>query len=459
MKRKLNEVLIQWKDDPRRKPLVLRGARQVGKSWLVRNFADAHMHNLLEINFEQQPNAADLFSDQMPEKIVSRLELFARQEVIPGKTLLFLDEIQAAPQVFACLRYFYEQLPALHVVAAGSLLEFALGETHFPMPVGRIEYLHMGPMSYEEFLAATDRTQLANFLATYQIGEELPGTIHDHYMKAFREYLVVGGMPEAVQSYVDTSSFLKCDQVKQSILSTYQEDFGKYGSRINLERLQQVFQKIPQQVGGKMTYSRIDRNAQARDLRAAMRLLCKARVMYPVHHSHANGVPLGAEIDERKFKALFLDVGLLCRSCGLSLLDFEEAEDILLVNAGAVCEQFIGQHLLYSRAFYEEPELHYWSRDKRQSSAEVDYLFTIGRHLVPTEVKAGKTGRLKSLHVFLKEKKLSFGLRFNADLPSLLDDQASLTNGDYLSYRLLSLPLYMVGQARRLCRDSIGGAN
>lgn len=451
MRRSAIDYLAAWKENPRRKPLVLRGARQVGKSWLARRFSETCMGNLVEINFEQTPKVSHLFSDQSPEKIVSRLELHSGQEISPGQTLLFLDEVQAAPEVFACLRYFHELMPSLHVVAAGSLLEFVLQKHEFSMPVGRIEYLHLGPASYEEYLMASGREHLADFLGTYRVGDELPVSVHEQFMEALREYLVVGGMPEAVQTFVDSSSFLECDKVKQSILSTYQDDFSKYGSRVNVSRIQQVYQRLPHLVGGKFKYSHVDRGAQARDVAAALQLLCLARVACKIHHSSSNGVPLGAEIDERKFKTLFLDVGLLCRSCGLSLLDFEQAGDIMLVNAGAVCEQFIGQHLLYSRDFFEEPELHYWSREKRQSSAEVDYVLSLGNRVIPVEVKAGKTGRLKSLHAFMREKKQSFGLRFNADMPSLLEDTAELPGGERLDYRVLSLPLYMVGQARRLC--------
>ena len=450
MKRLAMNYLASWKDSPRRKPLVIRGARQVGKSYLAEQLAAHHLGSLVEVNFERTPEAGALFADKTPERILSRLELHSGCKITPGQTLLFLDEIQAAPEVFACLRYFHERMPSLHVMAAGSLLEFVLSDHTFSMPVGRIEYLHLGPVTYEEYLAASGRAHLAEFLEQYAVGDELPLPVHGQFMDALREYLVVGGMPEAVQAFVDSSSFLECDKVKQAILSTYRDDFSKYGDRVNVQRLQQVFQRLPQLVGAKFKHSHVDREAQARDIGKGLRLLCLARVAYKVHHSSANGVPLAAEIDARKFKALFLDVGLLCRACGLSLLEFEKADDIMLVNSGAVCEQFIGQHLLYSRQFFEEPELYYWSREKRQSSAEVDYVVSLGNQIVPIEVKAGTTGRLKSLHAFMLEKHRSFGLRFNTNVPSLLETAARLPNGEQLDYRLLSLPLYMVGQARRL---------
>jgi len=453
MERFAIEYLRTWKESPRRKPLVMRGARQVGKSYLARALAKQHFSNLLEINFEETPDVADLFADKSPDKIVPRLELQTGCRAVPGETLIFLDEVQAAPEVFASLRFFHEKMPGMHIIAAGSLLEFILEDHDFSMPVGRIEYLHLGPAVFEEFLLATNRSHLTEFIRQYQIGHEVPLPVHNRLMKAIREFFVVGGMPEAVQGFADTGSLLECDRVKQSILSTYGDDFSKYGRHVNTRRLQRIFQRLPHLVGGKFKHSHINRDEPARDIGQALHLLCLARIANKVHHTASNGIPLGAEIDERKFKTLFLDVGLMNRACGLSILDFEKGQDIMLVNSGAVCEQFIGQHLLYSGEFFEEPQLHYWSREKRQSSAEVDYTISVGPRIIPVEVKAGKSGRLKSLHMFLKEKERSFGLRFNADQPSYLETTDLLPTGDSVTYQLLSLPLYLVGQIRRLCRE------
>lgn len=423
----------------------------MGKSYLVRELARRHFGHLVEINFESSPEMARLFDSKSPDQIVPRIEVQMGAKIVSGQTLLFLDEVQAAPEVLASLRYFYEQMPALHVMAAGSLLEFVLRDHDFSMPVGRIEYLHLGPMTFEEFLAAVGRSHLSEFLGTYAPGDEIPAALHEQLLRLLREFLVIGGMPEAIQAYVDTGTFLDCDKAKQSILSTYADDFSKYGRQVNTQRVQRVFQRLPHLVGAKFKHSQVDREVQARDIGKALSLLCLARIGYKVHHASCNGVPLGAEIDERRFKVLFLDVGLLCKACGLSLLEFEDADDLMLVNSGAVCEQFVGQHLLYSRQFFEDPELHYWSREKRQSSAEVDYVVSVGPRIVPIEVKAGKSGRLKSLHLFLREKARAFGVRLNTGLPSLLDTEAVLPSGTALPYRLLSLPLYLVGQTRRLC--------
>ncbi|MFH1708063.1 MAG: ATP-binding protein [Planctomycetota bacterium] len=447
--------LSEWKAKISRKPLVIRGARQVGKSFLVRMFAQKPFENLIEINVERDRDAASLFASHDPASILPLLAARYGQPIKPGGTLLFLDEIQAAPELLAGLRYFHEHLPALHVIAAGSLLDFALADHRYAMPVGRIEYLHLGPMSFEEFLLARDRAALRDFLAGYTIGGELPEAIHAEGMRLVREFLVAGGMPASVVALGGPGGSRESEAERQSILSTFREDFNKYAGRADVRRIEKVFAKIPLLAGRKFMYSGVDREDRSRDLGRALELLCMARVAHRVRHTAANGLPMGAEADDRAFKVLFMDVGLMVRSSGLGVLDFEPAADPMLVNAGAVAEQFIGQHLLHAGEPYDEPDLHCWMRPKSQSSAEVDYLIAVGGTIVPVEVKAGRTGTLKSLHVFLREKRHDFGLRFNADRPSLLDAETSLADGGNRPFRLLSLPLYMVGQTLRLCRENM----
>ena len=451
MYRKNLGYLKDWKDRVTRKPLVIRGARQVGKSFLVRLMAHEAFANLLEINFERMPDVVSLFASKAPRTVLPLLEARVNRPVEPGKTLLFLDEIQAAPEVFASLRYFQEEMPSLHVIAAGSLLEFVLQEHSFSMPVGRIEYMHLGPMTFEEFLLALGREKLQQWLMHYTVDEVVPEGLHRELLSLVRQYCVVGGMPEAVAAFARSGSYQECEQVQQSIISTYRDDFAKYSTKAKHLRIEKVFSKIPQLVGRKFMFSHVDSEERSRELGPALHLLCLARVAHLVKHSHGNGVPLGAEADDRTFKVLFLDVGLLCRSCGLRVLDVEKATDLTLVNTGAVCEQFVGQHLLMGGAFYEEPSLHCWIRDRPNSSAEVDYLMAFGPRVIPVEVKAGAPGRLKSLHLFLSEKHRGFGLRFNSDVPSLLDTHTSPVRGAIQPFRLLSLPLYLIGQARRLC--------
>lgn len=448
---------MDWKEKKNRKPLILRGARQVGKSYLVQMFAKSSGLELLEINLELNDDYIDCFSSNDPNQIVSLLELKTNKKITQGKTLLFLDEIQAAPKILAALRYFYELMPELHVITAGSLLEFILEEHEFSMPVGRIEYLYLGPMSFKEFLQGIGKSQLRDFIEQFQIGNELPLVIHKELMTKFKMYCAIGGMPEAIATYKNSNSMLDADRVKQSILLTYGDDFNKYGKRVKHRRLHKLFQRLPLQVGQKLKYVNLDRSERASDLKKALHLLALARIYTPVYHSSANGIPLRAECNEKMEKPLFLDVGLLTAASGMTYDDIFHLDDITLVNSGAICEQFIGQHLLYSRHLYREPELYYWNREKQQASSEVDYLQAYGGLIFPVEVKSGKTGTLKSLQVFLRQKELNLGVRFNADLPTFHNAKYSLpgcANAESLkTFNLLSLPLYMVEELERIVRS------
>ncbi len=243
------------------------------------------------------------------------------------------------------------------------------------------------------------------------------------------------------------------EAVKHSILSTLHDDFGKYAPSVNTFRMRKVFEQLPRLVGRKLIYAHIDRNERAKDLAAALRHLTLARVAYRVRHTAANGIPLGAEADERRFKVLCLDVGLMASALGLSILGLEAASDILMINQGTLCEQFVGQHLLYSEAFWREPQLFYWTREKRTSSAEIDYLISQGNQITPIEVKAGKTGTLKSLHLFVREKERTFAVRLSGAAPSLLEAETALSVGTNVPFTLASFPLYLVGRLRRLCAD------
>jgi len=456
MQRRTVDDLVAWSERARRKPLVIRGARQVGKTTLVRLFAERRLAGLAEIDFERHPDAASLFASKNPREILSLLEIHLGHRIVPGETLLFLDEIQAAPEVFASLRYFYEELPELHLIAAGSLLELVLEEPRFPVPVGRIEYLHLGPMDFEEFLVGVGHEGLARFLRDFHLGDEIPEAIHQQLLSWLWRFLVIGGMPDAVVAFAETGSYQESEAVKQSILATFRDDFGKYGAQADVGRLRKVFERLPQLVGERLKYVNVDREERSKDLAAALHLLTLARVATRVRHSSANQVPLGAEADERRSKLLCLDVGLMATASGLSLLDLEMSEDPMLVHRGSLCEQFVGQHLLYSGPSWEEPRLHFWQREKSGSAAEVDYVISQGRRIFPVEVKAGKTGTLKSLHVFVRQKGWDVAVRFNADRPSLVDAETALSAGPKTPFQLVSLPLYLVGQTRRILGEVVG---
>ncbi len=447
--------LTNWMQRPNRKPLIVRGARQVGKTFLIRHFGKSNFNNTIEINFEKKPDLASLFVSKDPHRIVTLLELQTGQTITAGSTLLFLDEIQAAPQVIETLRYFFEEHPGLHVIAAGSLLEFALEQPAFPVPVGRIEYMYLGPLQFEEYLLAKGEERLVAFIRAFDFKDFIAPPLHDKLLNHVREFMIVGGMPASVRATVKATSLTAVEAEKQSILETFIDDFGKYAGKTDPERLRKVFTRIPLLVGQRLKYANIDREDQARNLSHALTLLCRALVMFRVHHTAGNGIPLRAETRETLFKPLFLDVGLLCSACGLNLLNIETATDLLQVNQGSICEQFVGQHLLYSQPSFIKPELFFWMREERSSNAEVDYVISTGPRIIPIEVKAGKTGTLKSMQVFLATKGYPTGVRINTDQPTRHQAAYALPRLTEKKFELLSIPFYLIGQLHRLLQGNI----
>jgi len=441
------KTMTEWLEQTPHKPLVMRGARQVGKSTLVRLFAEQQQMELVELNFERNPEYAEIFVSNDPKQILATLRLMLNKAIEAGRSMLFLDEIQAAPGILASLRYFYEEMPELHVVAAGSLLDFELASPSFSMPVGRISYLHLHPMCFTEFLRAIDEQALAEFIEAWQIGDDVPLPVHQKLMRLLRQCLVVGGMPEAVKLFADTADYRQTEHVKQDLLATFADDFAKYARHQDQELIRLAFRKAPVLIGRKVKYSEINKDIPASRVSQALNQLEMARVINKVFRSSANGLPLSAEENVKFFKLLFLDVGLVSTMLNVSWQALQE--DIMLINQGALAEQWVGQELLSSLDGYMRPHLHYWAREARSSSAEVDFVIASNMS-VPIEVKAGKSGTLKSLHLFLKEKPSDTAVRLNADVPSVMDGQHEIANGGHKAYRLISLPLYMAGQVRRI---------
>ena len=440
-------TLQLWFMQKSHKPLILRGARQVGKSTLIRLFAAQQQLELVELNFERNSEYAELFTSHDPKQIIAGIRLMLNCEIKPGKAILFLDEVQAAPQVLGRLRYFYEEMPALHVAAAGSLLDFELASPSFSMPVGRMSYLHLQPMNFIEFLHACGEQALAEYIEAWQIGDDIPPPLHQKLMRLLRQNMAVGGMPEAIKTFCDTSDYRQCEIVKQDLLATFGDDFAKYARHQDQALIRVCFRKAPSFIGRKVKYSEISKETATPRVANALEKLDMARVIHKVIRTSANGIPLAAEENRKFFKLLFLDIGLVSTMFNVSWQVLQE--DIMLVHEGAMAEQWVGQELLNSLDSHQSPCLHYWARESRSSSAEVDYMIE-GVKAVPVEVKAGKSGTLKSLHLFLKEKSSDVAIRLNADLPSLMAGEHILADGKKKQYRLLSLPLYMAGQARRL---------
>jgi predicted AAA+ superfamily ATPase len=425
---------------------------------LVAAFAAAHQLTLNEVNLEKHPELEGVFRSLDTGKILRELEaLLGRDPRAPGG-LLFLDEIQAAPAALQALRYFHEGRPELPVVAAGSLLDFALAAGPASMPVGRIEYRHLYPLTFEEFVAAMGKERLRESLRRFSPlkPETAPAeTAHAELRDLQRLFLFIGGMPEAVSAYVQRGSVAEAAQIQRSLLAAYRDDFAKYATRKELARLQWVFDKTPLWVGRKVKYAAISREEPAREIRSALRLLAKARLICPVHHSSASGLPLAAQADPDAYKLAFLDVGLMNRLLGLDWLAVSRLDDRGLVNEGPLAEQFAAQELLsgFSEEGREDARLFYWLREGRVSNAEVDYVVSRGDWIVPVEVKAGSAGALKSLHQFAAEKGSRLAVRLDLRAPSFHVVRAVARLGAALSpveYRLLSLPLYLAGQLPRI---------
>ena len=447
MDRKQFALLDNWLAKPDRKPLILRGARQVGKSTLVQLFAERVRRPLAAVNLERRPDLASAFARNDPAYLLNVLEALPEVGPIGRNGLLFLDEIQAVPAALPALRYFREDASALPVLAAGSLLDFALADHRLPMPVGRVAYLHMGPMTFTEFLNAVGAGQLATRIAAFELPDGLDAAIHNRLMELLRTYLFTGGMPEAVLAFARFGRLREVSAVHNSIIETYREDFPKYVGSRSLSRIVNVFNYAAGNVGRKVKYVRFSREDPAATIRADIELLCLARVLSKVVHSHSGGLPLLAEADPRAFKLLFMDVGLMNAVCGLGWTGIESLDAIRLVNEGAMAEQFVGQHLVDLLADSPNRTLTYWLRESRSANAEVDYVVALDGRIIPIEVKAGAKGSLKSLHQFVAEKGVSLAVRFDAALPSIQTVNAKVRRNGVpaeVAYRLLSLPVYLV---------------
>lgn len=443
MQRDKLDELKKWLDKKGRKPLVLRGARQVGKSTLVRLFAEQEDLELIEINLELHRDLDQVFAKLDINNILKNLESLCLKSY-HKKSLIFLDEIQATPYAIAALRYFYEQRPDIAIVAAGSLLEFTLANHTFSMPVGRIEYMHLGPMTFSEFLKPIDSYTYQEWIQ-WNATDPLPQQTHQKLLKHLRLYFITGGMPEAISIYLDTQSLQETQKVQRQICNTYMDDFSKYAKHRDLTELQYVFKNGPGHIGKKIKYSSILPDAKSSRTKDLLQLLERAKILSFITRSDSNGIPLGAESDSKFRKVLFLDVGLVSNLLGLTWTALEQAQEKRLVNEGPLAEQFIGQHLIEQSEIGSQ--LYYWARESSKSNAELDYILQHGFDIFPVEVKAGTSGSLKSLHQFIYEKKRNRAIRFDLNVPSTQKVVAKLnTNSGVqeVQYTLHSFPLYGV---------------
>lgn len=436
MKRSFDSALEEWASDPNAKPMLLRGARQVGKTYCVRTLGRRFRH-FVEINFEETPEAGRFFDGALTAApLAAKLAAFAGKPVRPGESLLFLDEVQKTPRVLASLRYFREQLPGLHVVAAGSLLEFALEEIP-SFGVGRVTSRFLYPMSFPEFLLALGDDPLAEMAEAADFDHPVDPVFHDRLVDRYRTYLLVGGMPEAVSAYAESRDLLAASDVLDDLLQDFRDDFAKYRRRVPVQRLDETFRSVAVQTGGRFSCAAVSRETKSTAVLAALFLLEKAGLVYRATETSASGVPLGAQTDDRRFKALLCDTGLCQRLLGLRLGGELLRDPADLVNKGPLAELAAGLALAAAGGSRSRPELFWWQRASRAANAEVDYVVEAGPRVVPVEVKAGTRGSMQSLRLFLAEKRVPFGVRMSLENFGRLPDVRILPL--YAAHRLPSI--------------------
>ncbi|MGM9832110.1 MAG: ATP-binding protein [Candidatus Limisoma sp.] len=449
-KRLIDKYLSEWASRDIHKPVLLRGARQVGKSTAVQELSKK-FDTFVEINFEKQPKYKILFEDDLDVKrIVPQISAIYGTAIKPGKTLLFLDEIQECPRAIMALRFFKEDLPELHVIAAGSLLEFALKELP-TFGVGRIHSMFMYPMTFDEFLEANGQQLLIEARNAASIDNPLPEPIHNKLVEHLRTYMLVGGMPEAVKTWVEYHDYLRCQEVQDDIVVTYEDDFPKYKKNVDPTLLRSTLRSAAVQAGQKFVYTKVGLDYKTVEVKKAVELLTLAGILHPVTHTNANGLPLGSEEDKSYRKMLLLDAGLLLRLLNMSLGDVSKlttqiltASATDLANKGPMAEQVVGLEMLHHMSPNIRHELYYWVRLAKNSQAEIDYISTYLQTVVPIEVKADTQGGMKSLWAFMRDKRLHHAVRCSLENFGKFDYVDRQANNEVRHVRIC--PMYAIAR-------------
>ncbi|HNW69993.1 MAG TPA: AAA family ATPase [Bacteroidales bacterium] len=410
----IDEDLQEWAGDKNRKPLLLRGARQVGKTSAVRKLAES-FENYMEVNFEEHPEVHKFFENNLsPDEIIENLSVYFNIQVKENKTLVFFDEIQSCRKALLSLRYFYEKKPVLHLIAAGSLLEFAIQS----MPsygIGRIRSMFMFPFTFDEFLMAIGEESLLKKRKTYGVNMPLNEVFHNKLVRLLKKFIILGGMPEVVKKYAEGENIIACQRVLGDLVISYLDDFAKYKTNVPASRISEVFRSVVHQMGNKFVYSRVSADTKHHQIKDALELLIKAGLVITATHSSGNGIPLGAEIKPTLRKMLPFDTGIALYIAGADIKELLVQDDVDFIHKGAVAELFAGLEILKASSPYKRNELFYWQREALNSSAEVDYLIQKGNKIVPVEVKAGTKGSMQSLFLFLNEKNITKGIRLSLE--------------------------------------------
>lgn len=427
MERKVLEQLIDWKNSKRRKPLVIEGARQVGKTWAVKEFGKRHYQNLAYINFEEAKHLQGLFvQDYDTNRILRAIRTQCGVPCEAGKTLIFLDEIQEAEGGLTALKYFQENCPEQHIIVAGSLLGISLHKG-VSFPVGKVNFLQMHPMNFIEFLEATEDGMLASAIETKDL--DTLGVFHDKLTNRLKEYYFVGGMPEAVQAFADDAEWNEIRDIQHEILRGYEDDFSKHAEGALVERLRQVWRSVPSQLSRenkKFVFGLVREGARAREYEMALQWMFDAGILHQVNGVTKPGIPLSAYRDEKAFKVFLVDVGLLSAMSGLDARTLLHGSDVFTEFKGALTEQFVFQQL------NEKHELYYWSKDN--SRQEVDLLMQHDNALLPIECKAEENLKAKSLKSFIDDQNIDRAIKVS--MKQYHDSGEVVVN----------VPLYMVGQ-------------
>lgn len=460
--RNIDAALQAWAKSESHKTLLLRGARQVGKSTAVRHLGE-QFESFVEINFDKQKSFHALFNGDLDAHVIaSQIANLMGKPVQPGKTLLFFDEIQACPNAILSLRFFREDYPELHVIAAGSLLEFALGELP-TFGVGRMKSLFMYPMSFDEFLKATGHAGLIEERKQADPAHPLNEVFYKQLVQQFRNFIMVGGLPEVVCKWDETGDYLQCQELQDELIIGYEDDFAKYKKKVDPTLLRQVLRSAASQITNKFVYAQVS-DEKAAKVRAALDLLIMAGLLIPATRTSANGLPLGDEADPSYQKILVFDSGILLRLLHMSLGSIQHiTEEILtaseadLVNKGKISEMVAGLEIIKNMPSNLRHELYYWVREEKNSRSEVDYLEPFNGRVLPIEVKAETQGGMKSLWTLMREKGLDYALRCSLENFGHFDyedklDQGAIRHVDIIPlYAIAQMPISMMRYAQ--CMD------
>jgi hypothetical protein len=436
LNRKINRYLLDWKERETRKPLVIRGARQVGKTYIVQSFAEKHFSDYIYLNLDKEVDKRQFADVVSIEDFIEKVQILLKKNVVPKKTLLFIDEIQNSPNLVKLLRYFYEEMPKLHVIAAGSLLELMISEKKISMPVGRIEYAYMYPLDFFEFLEALGEDALLSILQTVTLDDRVDNVLHNHAMKYLNTYMLVGGMPEVVDTYVRNSDLLILEGLYEGLFETYLEDATKYSSSQKEKYLRAIIESAPLHSGELYNYANFGAYSYgSREMGDAFGQLEKTMLINEVEATDTKSSPLVSNAKRPK-KLIFLDIGLVNYKSKNLTKSFQD-QSISNNFRGRIAEQFVGQNLL---SYYNHKKfgLNYWAKKKEEGESEVDFAFNVGSDVFGIEVKSGSTGKLKSLYNFADVVQNSHLVRIHSG--HLKKETIEYHNK---TYELCSIPAYL----------------